>query len=280
MPDNKIRPLLRRDSAAIMGIINTTPDSFSDGGHYFSVDAAVKQGVALATEGADILDVGGESTRPGAEAVSAQQELDRVVPVIEGLAQSTDVPISIDTYKPEVMRAAISAGAQMINDVNGLRAEGAVKTVAQLAVPVCIMHMSKKPKTMQQAPRYTNVVAEVIDFLQQRRLICREAGISQTDIVVDPGIGFGKNLNHNLLLLQAVGRIVEEVKCEVLIGVSRKSLIDKKLGRSISDRLPASIGLAVQSALSGAKILRVHDVRATYDAVRMVEAVRDAEFNA
>lgn len=275
MLDNKVRPLLRRKQAAIMGIINATPDSFSDGGQFNSVDSAVRHGLALVAEGADILDIGGESTRPGADRVTLQEELDRVVPVIEKLVQATEVPISIDTYKPSVMSAAINAGAQMINDVNGLRAESALQTAAQLDVPVCLMHMLKQPQTMQSAPKYIDVVAEVTAFLIGRRKACERAGMFGKDILIDPGVGFGKTLEHNLLLLQAVSRIKAETGCQILIGVSRKSLIEKQLGRSVDERLPASIGLAVQSVLNGAKILRVHDVRATHDAVRMAEAVRD-----
>ena len=275
MPDNKIRPLLRRKNAAIMGILNATPDSFSDGGQFTSVDAAVRHALTMVEEGADILDIGGESTRPGADKVSVQQELDRVVPVIEKLRQITDTPISIDTYKPQVMQAAVRAGAQMINDVNALRAEGATALVSELGVPVCLMHMLKQPKTMQASPDYEDVVTEVIGFLNERRSACEAEGINAADIIIDPGIGFGKTLQHNLLLLKSVERLKVDTNCEVLIGVSRKSLIEKQLGRSVDERMPASLGLAVQSVLAGAKIIRVHDVRATHDAIKMVEAVRD-----
>ncbi len=273
-----MRSLLGRKQALIMGIINLTPDSFSDGGQFNSVDAAVRHSEKLVEEGADILDVGGESTRPGANKVATQQELDRVIPVIEKIVQITEIPISIDTYKPSVMLAAVNAGAQMINDVNGLRSEGALQTVADVDVPVCLMHMLKQPNTMQTAPEYDDVVTEVIAFLLERRKACERAGISGDDVVIDPGIGFGKTLEHNLLLLRAVKRMQTETACRILIGVSRKSLIEEQLGRSLDERLPASLGLAVQSVLNGAKIIRVHDVRATYDAIRMAEAVRDVAY--
>jgi len=259
-----------------MGVVNTTPDSFSDGGEFYATDAAVAHALALVEQGADILDVGGESTRPGAAKVSVQQELDRVIPVIEQLSKATQAPISIDTYKPEVMQAAVDAGAQMVNDVNGLQADGALSTVAQLDVPACIMHMQGQPQTMQSAPQYDNVTDEVIAFFHRRLDECKNAGIDSADIILDPGIGFGKTLKHNLLLLQNTAKLKAATECELLIGVSRKSLIDKQLSRSVDKRLPASLGLAVQSVLNGAKIVRVHDVRATFDAIRMVEAVRDA----
>ena len=271
--DNKIRPLLRRKEAAIMGIINATPDSFSDGGLFNQMDLAVKHALTLVEQGADILDIGGESTRPGADKVSLQEELDRVIPLIEKLNGETNVPISIDTYKPQVMQAAVDAGASMINDVNGLRAEGAAKTAGNAGVPVCIMHMLGAPKTMQQSPRYGNVVDEVVAFLQAQINVCSEHGIDESDIVVDPGIGFGKSLSHNLLLLKNVEKIKQTLACHVLIGVSRKSMIDLILGRPVEQRVSASVGLAVQSVINGAKIVRVHDVQQSYDAIRSVEAV-------
>ncbi len=241
------------------------------------MDNAVRHGLRLSQEGADILDVGGESTRPGAEVVGVQQELDRVLPVIEKLVSCTDTPISIDTYKPKVMKAAVQAGAQMVNDVYGLRADNALSVVAQLSVPVCIMHMQGRPKTMQAEPSYTDVVSEVVGFCNQQVQSSVEAGIARSDLLFDPGIGFGKTLAHNLLLLRNIDKIRSSTECEILIGVSKKSFIQKQLGREVADRVPASLGLAVQSVLSGAKIVRVHDVRATYDAIRMVEAVSDAK---
>ena len=276
--DNKIRPLLRRKEAAIMGIINATPDSFSDGGLFNQMDLAVEHALKLLEQGADILDVGGESTRPGADKVSLQQELDRVIPLIEKLSGETSAPISIDTYKPQVMQAAVDAGASMINDINGLRADGAIKVAANTGVPVCIMHMLGAPKTMQQSPHYENVVDEVLAFLQDQIGLCLEHGIDASDIVVDPGIGFGKSLSHNLLLLKNVEKIKQALACHVLIGVSRKSMIDLILGRPVEQRVSASVGLAVQAVLNGAKIVRVHDVRETFDAIRAVEAVRDSGF--
>lgn len=270
---NKVSSLLQAPKVAIMGVINMTPDSFSDGGRFDNIDSALKHGLLLVEEGADILDIGGESTRPGAATVSLQQELDRVIPLVEALSAETSVPISIDTYKPQVMRAAISAGAAMINDVNALRGEGALDVIAQTQVPVCLMHMQSQPKTMQQSPQYENVVAEVIEFLAQRINACLELGIARDRLIADPGIGFGKTLDHNLALLNAVPEMRAKLDCELLVGVSRKSMIDGLLQRSVAKRLPASIGLAVQAALNGAKIVRVHDVRATYDAIRCVEAV-------
>lgn len=270
---NRIRPLLQHKKAAIMGIINATPDSFSDGGCFVERDIALQHGLDLVAQGADILDIGGESTRPGAEAVSLQQELDRVLPVIEKLSVETDVPISIDTYKPDVMRAAIDAGASMVNDVNGLQAQGAIDVIAKANVPVCIMHKLGDPKIMQQAPQYSNVVDEVVAFLQARVDACIAKAVSLDDIIVDPGIGFGKTLQHNLALLSSVGLLRDRLSCNVLIGASRKSMIDTILNREVDQRVSASVGLAVQAVINGAKIIRVHDVRQTYDAVRSIEAV-------
>lgn len=277
MNANSIRSLLARDQAAVMGVINTTPDSFSDGGQFINTDLAVRHGLELLEQGADILDIGGESTRPGADQVGVQQELDRVIPVIESLAQQSDTPISIDTVKPEVMRAAVNAGASLINDVNGLRATGAIDVVAEKGVPACIMHMQGKPQTMQVQPQYEDVTAEVIGFFQTQIQACKQAGVDVADIIVDPGIGFGKTLAHNLSLLKAVPRLRTELVCEVLIGVSRKSMFAKLLGREVDERLPASLGIAVQAVLNGAKIIRVHDVRETVDAIRSIEAVMYAQ---
>lgn len=270
---SSLRDLLAAPQTAIMGVVNTTPDSFSDGGQFYAQDAAVKHALLLVEEGADILDIGGESTRPGADPVSLEQELDRVVPVIKALAQETTTPISIDTSKPEVMRAAIEAGACMINDVNALRAEGALAIAADAQCPICIMHMQGQPRTMQASPQYSDVVSDVIDFLADRMDDCVQAGIKASDILVDPGIGFGKTLEHNLKLLQVTRRFQEELGADVLIGVSRKSMIDAILGRAVDERLAGSVGLAVQAALNGAKIVRVHDVAATHDAIRCAEAV-------
>jgi len=273
MGENSIRSLLRHDRSLIMGVINVTPDSFSDGGQFNDSSLAVEQALLLVEQGADVLDIGGESTRPGAEEVTVEQELKRVIPVIEALSAQTTVPISIDTYKPQVMRAAVDAGASMINDVNGLRAPGAIEVAATANVPVCIMHMQGQPQTMQAKPQYESVVAQVEAFFKQRVSTALDAGIKLNDIILDPGIGFGKTLKHNLELLKSVAQLRESTGCQMLIGVSRKSLIDMLLGRVVDQRLPASLGLAVQAILNGAKIVRVHDVRETYDAIRAVEAV-------
>ena len=274
---NAIRSLLARKPALIMGILNATPDSFSDGGQYHTLKSALTHAKSMIDAGVDIIDVGGESTRPGADAVGLQEELDRVIPIIERLSHEFDVPVSIDTYKPQVMRDAVLAGAQLINDVNGLRSPGAVQVVADSGVPVCIMHMQGGPKEMQHEPNYQDVVEEVIQFFNTQISECKSAGICKADILIDPGIGFGKTLQHNLQLLKHIPRLTKETECKVLIGVSRKSLIDMQLGRPVEERLPASLGLGVQSVLNGAKILRVHDVRATRDAIRMVEAVQNVE---
>ncbi|WP_211316953.1 dihydropteroate synthase [Arenicella xantha] len=268
-----MRSLLRGKRAAIMGVVNVTPDSFSDGGSYFSTQSAIEHGLDLIEQGADILDVGGESTRPGAAPVDLPTELARVIPVIEGIRAESNIPISIDTYKSTVMTASVAAGATMINDINALQAEGAVAAAVEAGVPVCLMHKQGLPSTMQQSPQYANVVADVLEFLLERRTECVVAGIAPNDIVLDPGIGFGKTLTHNLTLLSAIPRLKAESHSEWLIGVSRKSMIDNLLQREVSERLPASLGLAVQAALNGARILRVHDVRATYDALHCVAAV-------
>ncbi|MFQ3245817.1 MAG: dihydropteroate synthase [Arenicella sp.] len=273
MGENSIRSLLRHNTSLIMGVINVTPDSFSDGGQFNDSSLAVEQALLLIEQGADILDIGGESTRPGAEEVTVEQELKRVIPVIEALSAQTTVPISIDTYKPQVMRAAVDVGASMINDVNGLRAPGAIEVAAAANVPVCIMHMQGQPQTMQAKPQYESVVDQVEAFFKQRVSTALDAGIKLNDIILDPGIGFGKTLKHNLELLKSVAQLRESTGCQMLIGVSRKSLIDMLLGRAVDQRLPASLGLAVQAILNGAKIVRVHDVRETYDAIRAVEAV-------
>ena len=255
-----------------MGVVNVTPDSFSDGGEHDQIESAFNHALELVSQGADILDIGGESTRPGASKVSLQQELDRVIPVIEKLSQATDVPISIDTYKPQIMQAAVGSGASMINDVKALQEDGALEIASDLGVSVCLMHMLGDPSMMQNRPNYNNVVEQVIAFLQDRIKACEQKGIDNYNIVIDPGIGFGKTLEHNLQLLAAVPEL-KSLGHEILIGVSRKSMIGDLLQRSVEQRMPASVGLAVQSVLNGAKIVRVHDVQATYDAVRSVEAV-------
>jgi dihydropteroate synthase len=256
---------------AIMGILNVTPDSFSDGGAFFDLDRAVAHAHAMAAEGADIIDVGGESTRPGAIAVSVAEEIDRVVPVIERLARELPVPISIDTSKPEVMRAAVAAGAGFINDVRALREPGAEQTAGALMRPVCLMHMRGEPRTMQDNPEYGDVVSEVRDFLKARVEAALAAGVARERLVIDPGFGFGKAPEHNLELLRRLGEFAE--LGPILVGLSRKSMIGKLLGLPVDRRLYASVALALVAAQNGAAILRVHDVAATVQAVRAWEAV-------
>ena len=264
--------MLDLSRTAIMGILNVTPDSFSDGGIFLAHDAAVAHALTMVEEGADIIDVGGESTRPGAQAVSVQEELDRVVPVIEAIACAVPVPISIDTSKPEVMRAAVAAGAGVINDVRALRATGAVETAAALAVPVCLMHMQGEPRSMQQNPAYTNVVGEVRDFLYERIETCVAAGITRDRLIIDPGFGFGKSVVHNLELLRRLSEL-RALGAPILAGLSRKSMIGALLGLPMAQRLQASVALALIAVQNGAGMLRVHDVRATREAIRMFEAV-------
>lgn len=257
---------------AVMGILNLTPDSFSDGGLFLSRDQAVSHALKMADEGADIIDVGGESTRPGTLAVSVQEELGRVVPVIEALRREVEIPISIDTSKPQVMREAVSAGAGMINDVKALREENALATAAELGVPVCLMHMQGEPRSMQVNPTYKDVVVEVRDFLSARRQACLDAGIHQKKILIDPGFGFGKTLEHNLELLRNLSEL-KSVGAPVLVGLSRKSMIGKAIGLPVDKRLHASVALAILAVRTGASVIRLHDVAATREAVRMVEAV-------
>jgi dihydropteroate synthase len=261
------------DRVRVMGVVNVTPDSFSDGGEHATLETAVAHGMKLAEEGADILDIGGESTRPGADEVSTEEELRRVVPVIERLAKQTSVPISIDTSKPEVMRAAIAAGAGMINDVYALRREGALDTAAELGVPVVLMHMQGEPRSMQAAPQYDDVVAEVHRFLAERIFAAEMAGIAKKKIVVDPGFGFGKNREHNLMLLAQLERFAE-LGVPLLAGLSRKKTIGDITGREDAhDRVFGSVAAHVIAAQRGAKLVRVHDVAATIDALKVWNAV-------
>ena len=261
------------DRARIMGVLNLTPDSFSDGGAYASTEAAVARGVAMVEEGADLVDVGGESTRPGANAVTADEEVARVVPVIEALAKRVNVPISIDTSKPEVMRAAVAAGAGLVNDVRALQAEGAIEACAALAVPVVLMHMQGEPRTMQDDPQYDDVVAEVHRFLAQRLLACDFAGIDRKRVLVDPGFGFGKSLEHNLALLRAFRRFTE-LGVPVVAGLSRKATIGKLTGREApAERVHGSVAAALIAVQRGAAIVRVHDVAATRDALSVWLAI-------
>jgi dihydropteroate synthase len=268
-----LKTLLQNNRPLIMGIVNITPDSFSDGGKFSTMDAAIKHAASLIEEGADILDIGGESTRPGATAVSLIEELKRVMPVIESLRlMHPTTALSIDTQKPEVMRAAIEAGVAMVNDVNALRAEGAIEICANAKVCVCLMHMQKQPQVMQVAPSYEDVMMEVQHFLKTRAEACIVAGIDRSRIVIDPGIGFGKSLQHNLALLRGIPQFVA-TGYPTLIGVSRKSIFKAFLNREIDDRLVPSVVAAIMAAQVGAKILRVHDVRETRDALKLVEVL-------
>lgn len=255
----------------VMGVLNVTPDSFSDGGDFFSPRAAVARAHEMVEEGAAIIDVGGESTRPGAEPVSASEEMHRVLPVIEALAAALPVPISIDTSKPEVMRAAIQAGAGLINDVLALRAPGALEAAAELGVPVCLMHMQGTPRTMQLNPEYADVVGEVRDFLLERASACEAAGISRRQILLDPGFGFGKTLEHNCRLLRELRTL--DVGYPLLVGLSRKSMIGRILGREADERLYGSLAAAVLAVANGAVLVRAHDVRPTVEAITVAHAV-------
>jgi dihydropteroate synthase len=258
----------------IMGILNVTPDSFSDGGRYDRLDAALRQAERMIAEGADILDVGGESTRPGARPVTESEETGRVVPVVEALASRFEVSLSVDTSKPGVMRAAVGAGAAMLNDVNALRAPGALTMAAGLQVPVCLMHMQGEPRTMQVDPHYRDVLAEVRGFLQERAEACIAAGIPRENIILDPGFGFGKTLAHNLSLLKNLPNLVD-IDYPILVGVSRKSMIGAITGRDVNDRLAGSLAAALLALEGGASILRVHDVAETRDVVQVWHAVRE-----
>lgn len=259
----------------IMGVLNITPDSFSDGGQYFAPELALEQAFRMVEQGADIIDVGGESTRPGALAVSLEEETRRVIPVLETLAAKLDVPVSIDTSKPELMRAAAAAGAGMINDVMALREPGAVQAAADTGLPVCLMHMQGRPRTMQERPLYDDVVREVIDFLAQRVVACEQAGIARSRLLVDPGFGFGKSLEHNLSLLKHLGRM-QQLELPVLVGLSRKSMLGALTARAVGDRVYAGIAGAVLAVQAGARIVRVHDVAATADALKLTHAVMAA----
>jgi len=258
-----------------MGIVNVTPDSFSDGGRYHDPARAVAHARQLVEEGADLLDIGGESSRPGAQSVSAEEELRRVLPVIEALA-GVGVPLSVDTVKPEVMRRAAAAGASVINDIAALQAPGALEAAAASDAAVCLMHMQGEPRTMQADPSYGDVVAEVRDFLAARVAAAQAAGIAAERIVVDPGFGFGKRLAHNLALLRQLGQFADLGAC-VLAGLSRKSMLGEITGRKVSQRDTASVAAALLAARNGARILRVHDVAATKDALAVWAVVENRE---
>jgi dihydropteroate synthase len=268
--------LLDLSRPVVMGVLNVTPDSFSDGGRFIRRDAALAHARAMLAEGAAILDVGGESTRPGAAPPSLQEEIDRVVPVIEAVRGESAAYISIDTSRPEVMRAAVAAGADIINDVRALRVDGALETVAASGAGVCLMHMQGEPDTMQAAPAYENATTEVFGFLKQRIDACGAAGIATPRIAIDPGFGFGKRTRDNLRLLRELQRF-EQLGCALLVGLSRKSMLARLTGREVDHRLAGSVALATIAVLHGARIVRAHDVAATVDAVRVAHAVRLGE---
>jgi dihydropteroate synthase len=255
-----------------MGILNLTPDSFSDGGRFVRLDAAIRQAERMAAEGASIIDIGGESSRPGASAVPAQEEIERVVPLIEAIAARIGVPLSVDTSKPDVMQAAVAAGATMLNDVYALRRDGALAMAASLDVAVCLMHMQGEPRTMQVNPVYDDVAGEVAQFLSGRVTACVAAGIARERIVVDPGFGFGKTDRHNIELLANLERI-RALGLPLLVGLSRKSTLGKLTGQRVEGRLAAGIAAAVLAAERGAHIVRTHDVGATLDALKVTAAV-------
>ena len=267
--------VLKLDVPRIMAIVNVTPDSFSDGGRLDNTESAVAYALKLVEQGADMLDIGGESTRPNAEPVSLQEELNRVVPVIKALSTCCSVPISIDTSKPEVMRAAVAAGAGFINDVAALRNEGAMAAAAELGVPVCLMHMPGDPRTMQQSVHYEDVLVQVRQFLTERMFACEMAGISKKNLVIDPGFGFGKHLEHNLALLANLSYF-RELGVPVLAGVSRKSMIGQITGRDVDARICGSAAAAMLAAQNGAGIIRVHDVAETKDVLAVLAAVQGA----
>jgi len=256
----------------VMGVINATPDSFSDGGQFDTLDKAFLHAQQMLADGVDILDIGGESTRPGSQYVNSFQELERTIPLIRLIREVSDVPISIDTNKPEVMQQAVSAGASIINSIDALRQENALSVAAELDVPVCLMHMQGTPETMQQEPYYEDVVGEVIDFLQQRIDVALSAGIKPQHIIVDPGFGFGKTMQHNLQLLKSLTAF-QSLDVPILVGLSRKRMIGTILDKPVDQRLYGSIATAVIAAMQGADIVRVHDVAETVDAIAMVRAL-------
>ena len=255
----------------IMGIVNVTPDSFSDGGRHLAFEAAVAHARRLIEDGADMLDIGGESTRPGAAPVSEQEELDRVLPVIEKL-RDISIPISIDTYKTGVMRAALAAGASIVNDINALQSEGALEAVAKTTAAVCLMHKQGAPQNMQQQPHYREIISEVSNFLRERISAAEAAGIARERLLIDPGFGFGKTLEHNLALLKNL-QAFNLLDIPVLAGLSRKSMLGALTGREVGDRMAASVAAALIAVQRGASIVRVHDVRETVDALRVWQAI-------
>ncbi|MGH8437307.1 MAG: dihydropteroate synthase [Pseudomonas sp.] len=260
----------------VMGILNVTPDSFSDGGRFSRVDAALRHAAAMAAAGAALIDVGGESTRPGARAVSPVEELERVAPVVEAIARELDVIVSVDTSTPAVMREAARLGAGLINDVRSLRRDGALEALVASGLPVCLMHMRGEPGNMQQNPHYVNLLGEVRDFLMERLAACAAAGVGAERVILDPGFGFAKTLEHNLSLFKHL-EVLHALGRPLLVGVSRKSMIGQALGREVGERLYGGLALAALAVAKGARILRVHDVAETVDVVRMITAVETAE---
>jgi len=256
-----------------MGVINVTPDSFSDGGRYMTLDAAVSSACEMVSQGADILDIGGESTRPGSLEIPAEEEMQRVIPVIEAIKAELDVALSVDTSKPEVMQRAIAVGVDMINDIRALRRPGAMETVRQSAVMLCLMHMQGQPENMQARPKYGDVVVEVAQFLEQRVQACTEAGIDRGRLIIDPGFGFGKTPTHNVELLAKLG-MFRSIGIPLLVGLSRKSMLGAMTGRPSGERLAASVAAATLAAAAGARIIRCHDVGPSVDAMKIFATVR------
>ncbi|MCZ4283650.1 MULTISPECIES: dihydropteroate synthase [Marinobacter] len=267
--------ILDMSGCHVMGILNVTPDSFSDGGRYTTAEIALARAREMVADGAAFIDVGGESTRPGATPVSVEEELERVCPVVEAIARDLDVVVSVDTSSPEVMAEVVKLGAGMINDVRALQRDGAPEVVASAGVPVCVMHIQGEPDTMQDDPRYRNVRREVSSFLTERMRVIEKAGVRPDNIILDPGFGFGKSPQHNLQLLASLEQL-QLLGHPILVGMSRKSMLGHITGRDVSERLPASLAAATISAMKGASIIRVHDVRETVDAVKVVTAMEEA----
>ena len=267
--------LLTLERSRVMGILNVTPDSFSDGGQFLSVEAALAQAVSMCEQQADIIDVGGESTRPGAAALPVQQELDRILPVIESITARVDVAVSVDTSKPEVMQAAVAAGAVLVNDVFALQREGAMQAAAGLHAAICLMHMQGEPGTMQVRPEYGELPGEVIAFLDERARACRDAGIATNRLLVDPGFGFGKNDRHNLKILANLDQF-RDLKLPILVGLSRKRMLGTLTGKEAGQRVAAGVAAAVIAVANGAHIVRTHDVGPTVDALRVFDAVQQS----
>jgi len=255
----------------VMGILNVTPDSFSDGGRFNSLESALERAEQMIADGVDIIDIGGESSRPGAEPLPLAEELRRVLPVVYAL-RDCGKPLSVDTYKPDVMREAVAAGADMINDINGFRATGAAEAVRDSDCGLCVVHMQRDPQTMQAEPRYQDVVREVTEFLRERMAQLEAVGVARSRLCIDPGFGFGKTLTHNLALLKSIGQIQHELDLPLLAGLSRKSMLAGITGKPVGDRLAGSLALALAAAANGARMLRVHDVAETVDALKVWHA--------